>query len=95
MMKRQKIIDLLSHVNFDYLLIETTNTINHIEKIKNSQSIANFFWAIKDTVPSIDFAQLPKTYFLAESFCSEFCAWSEKASEPIIKISALLVITEF
>lgn len=94
---KQKIFDILNHIDFEHLVIETENTINHIEKFSNSESVANYFWLIKIksnfSMSSLD--AIPHTYFYAESLVNELCAWLENKKEVIKKISALLVVDLF
>jgi hypothetical protein len=86
MQNRNKIIDMLEMQDFEHLLVETENTVNHIQKIPASQGQGSYCWIIE-----IGKSKTPRTFFSAESMLDEIHACLEGKRETVQKISTLLV----
>lgn len=85
---RQKIFDMLSLPDFDYLVIETNNTINHIRKISPSIKEGICSWALEERLSKL---VTIRNYFCFESIVHEIPAYFEMRKEEIDKIVTLLI----
>jgi hypothetical protein len=93
---KQNITDILANINFQSMIIETSNTICHVEKF-NNETETTYLWFIKGVGQYAlnERDLLPRTFMLACSTINELCAWLETKREAIKKISSVNVVTNF
>jgi len=87
-LKKQKIIDLLTHPDFHYLVIETENTLNHLSK-NNIKNQGNYVWMLEDKINNKNSTM---NYFRLDSLLNEMQAVFEIRQESFIKITAILEV---
>jgi len=89
----RKISQMLSHEDFEYLVIETEQTYNHINRmVKKTEE--TYCWVIEYKSEEINVLddQMVRSFFCSESLINEMNVWLSRRKEVITRVQCLLMI---